>query len=185
MKQQNFKQSKQNLLLKSPENLFHTQDLSLLWNVRNKNTLYTTIKRYVQKGVLIRVQKGFYSKVPLVQLNPTRLGMGFLHSFCYLSTETILCREGIISQSIPFITLVSNKSKKFEIKNHLYLSRQMKDRFLFNTAGIVEKNGIKQASLERAVADMLYFNSHYHFDAHSLIDWQKVKSIQKQVGYKL
>lgn len=184
MKKQIPKQDKLNLLLKSPENLFHTQDLSLLWGIRNKNTLYTTTKRYVQKGRLVRIQKGFYSKVPLEQLNPVVLGMSFLHSFCYLSTETILFREGVISQSIPYITLVSDQSKKFEIKNNLYLSRQMKDQFLFNEAGIVEQNGIKQASLERAAADMLYFSPRYHFDAPNLIDWSEVKKIQKAVGFK-
>lgn len=184
MKKQTLKRDKLNLLLKNPESLFHTQDLFLLWGIENKNTLYTSIKRYVQKGVLIRIQKGFYSKVPLNQINPVKLGMSFLHSFCYLSTEAILFKEGVISQSIPYITLVSDKSKKFELKDNLYLSRQMKDRFLFNTVGIVEKNGIKQASLERAVADMLYFSPHYYFDAPSLINWPKVREIQKAVGFK-
>jgi len=140
-----------------------------------------TIKRYVEKGVLIRIQKGFYSKMALDQIDPVRLGTGFLHSFCYLSTESILFREGIISQPIPYITLISDKSRKFEINDIPYISRQMKDRFLFNELGIVEKNGIKQATVERAVADMIYFSPHFHFDAPSLIDWEKVKSIQKQV----
>lgn len=179
------KKDKLNSLLKSSENLFHTPDLSLLWNVKKKNTLYTTIKRYVQKGVLIRIQKGFYSKAPLEQVNPIKLGMGFLHSFCYLSTESILSQNGIISQSIPYITLISDKSKRFKIKNNFYISRQMKDSFLFDTAGITEKDGILQATIERAVADMLYFNPHCHFDAPGLIDWEKVKEIQKQVFLKL
>ena len=183
IKQQHKRPDKLNLLLKDSRSLFHTQDLSLLWEVANKSTLYTTIKRYVQKGVLIRIQKGFYSKVAIDQINPVRLGMGFLHSFSYLSTETILSQEGIISQDVPYITLVSDKSKKFEIKNNFYISRQMKDRLLFHEAGIIEKNGIKQAGIERAVADMIYFSPNYHFDAPNLIDWKKVKKIQKQVGY--
>ncbi len=185
MKEQTPKKDKLNLLLKSSENLFHTQDLALLWDIKNKNTLYTAIKRYVERGTLIRIQKGFYSKIPLEKADPIRLGMRFLHSFCYLSTETILSREGVISQSIPYITLISNQSKRFEIKGNLYLSRQMKDRFLFNETGLEERGNIKEASLERAAADMLYFNPRYHFDAPNLINWTRVKKIQKQVGYKL
>ena len=181
MKKHTKRQDKLNLLLKDPRDLFHTQDLSLLWNTENKNTLYMTIKRYVQKDILIRIQKGFYSKVSLDQVGPIKLGIGFLHSFCYLSLESILSRQGIISQSIPYITLVSDKSKKFEINNNLYISRQMKDEFLFNEEGIVDKDGIKQATIERAVADMIYFSPHFHFDAPSLIDWKKVKQIQKTV----
>lgn len=184
IKQDNKKQDKFNLLLKSPNNLFHTKDLSLLWNITNKNTLYTTIKRYVQKGVLLRIQKGFYSKVSLEQVDPVKLGLAFLHSFCYLSTETILFQKGIISQSIPYITLISNQSKKFKLKDNFYISRQMKDEFLFNETGIKEINGIKRASLERAVADMLYFSPKYHFDLPNLINWSEVRRIQEIVGYK-
>jgi len=178
------KQTKINLLLKSPKSLFHTQDLALLWDISNRNTLHTTIKRYVQKGALIRIHRGFYSKKSLDQIDPVKLGIAFLHSYSYLSMETILSKTGVISQAIPYITLVSGYSRKFKIKNHFYISRQMKDIFLFNEAGIIEKNGIKQATLERAVADMLYFNPRYHFDASNLVDWEKVKELQKTIGYK-
>ena len=171
-------------VLKYPQNLFHSQDLAFLWSIENRNTLYTTIKRYIKKGILIRIQKGFYSKVPLEQLNPLKLGLGFLHSFAYLSTESILTQAGIISQSIPYITFVSNQSKRFKIKDNFYISRQMKDEFLFNETGIIEKDGVRQAILERAVADLLYYNSNYHFDAPSLIDWKKVENIQKVIGFK-
>lgn len=181
---QNFKKDKLNLLLKYPQNLFHSQDLALLWDIKNRNTLYTTVKRYIKKGVLVRIQKGFYSKIPLEQLNPLKLGLGFLHSFAYLSTESIISQSGIISQSIPYTTFVSNQSKRFKIKDNLYLSRQMKDEFLFNKTGIVEKDGVKQAITERAVADLIYYSPNYHFDAPSLIDWRKVKDIQKLIGFK-
>lgn len=183
MSKQTPRQNKLNLLLKSPENIFHTQDLFLLWGCESKNTLYTTIKRYVQKGILIRIKKGFYSKSPLSQLNPAALGTGFLHFFSYLSTETILARKGVISQPILHFTLVSNKSKKFEIRGTSFICRQLTDRFLFNKTGIVEKDGICCATLERAVADMLYFSPDYHFDVPDLINWEKVKQIQKQIGY--
>ena len=181
--QQNIKKDKLNLLLKSPQNLFHSQDLAILWGVNNRNTLYTTVQRYIKKGILIRIQKGLYSKVPLDQLNSAKIGLSFLHSFAYLSTESVLAQSGIISQSIPYITLISNRSRRFSVGNSLYISRQMKDKFLFNDTGIIEKDGIKQASLERAIADLLYYRPTYHFDAPHLIDRQKVKEIQKAIGF--
>lgn len=180
MKERSSKPKKLNQLLKSSEDLFHTQDLALLWSVENRNTLYTTIKRYVKKGFLIRIQRGFYSKVRLDQVDPVRLGISFLHRYSYLSTESVLVKEGVIFQSVPYITLVSNKSQKFEVGGNLYRSRQMKDSFLFNEAGIREQ----EASLERAVADLLYYDPKYHFDAPKFIDWDKVKKIQKRVGYE-
>lgn len=183
LKKRKTQSDKVKLLLKSSQDLFHTQDLALLWGIENRATLYNTIKRYVKKGVLTRIHKGFYSKVPLKQVDPVKLGIKALHSFCYLSTESILTKEGIISQDIPYITLISDKSKKFTINDQRYISRQMKDDFLFNEAGIVEERGIKKATVERAVADLLYYDSNYHFDAPDLVDWDKVEDIQKEIGY--
>jgi len=60
----------------------------------------------------------------------------------------------------------------------------MKDEFLFNEIGITTRDNVKEASIERAVADMLYYDANYHFDAPNLIDWSKVKKIQKEVGFK-
>ena len=60
----------------------------------------------------------------------------------------------------------------------------MKDRFLFNKTGIVkDSTGVLKADCERAVADMLYFNKNYYFDNKSDINWQKVKSYQRLIGY--
>lgn len=173
---------KKSVLLKQERKLFHANDLALLWGITNKNTLYTTIKRYKQNGVLIPIHKGFYSVAPLLELDPIALGVSYLHSYVYLSTETILAREGIIAQAIPAITLISNTSKKFELAGNYYVVRKMKDEFLYNDLGIVQKDDHREATVERAVADLLYFNPKYHFDNREAINWAKVKHIQKEVG---
>lgn len=176
--------SKIDLLLKQDKNLFHTPDLGLIWGVSNKNTLYTTIKRYVKKGILISVHKGFYSTKSLEKIDPIALGIGFLHQYAYLSTESVLVEAGVINQEINYLTLVSAVSKKFVLGGNAYLVRKMQDRFLYQTIGMEEGGGYKKASLEKAVVDLLYFNPHYHFDNKNLVDWQKVKFIQKKVGFK-
>lgn len=172
------------ILLKQEQKLFHTQDLALLWDIKRLNTLYTAIKRYVQKGVLIRIHKGFYSVVPLEKINPVELGISYLHKYTYLSTESILREKGIIFQEGGYITLISSVSKKFAVSKYNYLVRSMKKEFLYQTAGLIENEGIRIATIERAVADLLYFNPYYHFDNPQVIDWQKVKKIQKEVGYR-
>lgn len=171
-------------LLKLDRKIFHTADLALLWGITNKNTLYTTIKRYVQKGVLLPIHKGFYATVPLSQIDPVNLGVGFLHTYAYLTTESVLASHGVISQIPQAITLVSSLSKKFTIGSLSFLSRCLKSKFLYQTEGVEDKNGVFVARLERAVADMLYFNPKYYFDNPGIINWQKVKSIQKEVGYR-
>lgn len=170
-------------LLKLDEKLFHTADLGLIWGIVNKNTLYTTIKRYIKKGVLIPIHKGFYSTVPLDKINPLKLALGYLHRFAYLSCESVLIKEGVIFQKDNYITLVSSVSGRFSLGDRSFLVRKVKDEFLYNDAGIEEKNGIKVASLERAVADLIYFNRYFYFDNPKKINWKKVQKIRSIIGY--
>jgi len=176
------KKEKLAILMQQSQKLFHTSDLMVLWNISNRNTLYKTISRLIKKNILIKIQKGFYSIVPLDQLDPVEVGFRAINHFNYLSTETILFKNGIINQSPNRITFVSSSSANFSINGMDYLVRQLKSRILNNSVGINQNDkGILVASVERAVADMLYFCPNYHFDAKNIIDWQLVKTYQKQL----
>jgi predicted transcriptional regulator of viral defense system len=170
-------------LIKLDKKLYHSNDLALLWDISNKNTLYTTIKRYVQKGVLVPVYKGLYSTIPLAQLDPLELGKSIIHKFTYLSTESVLVQAGVIAQATYAYTFVSSRNRKVSVGTMSFLYRQLKEDYLNNPAGLINTNGVLMATPERAVADMLYFNHDYHFDVTAGIDFTKVKSIQKEVGY--
>lgn len=167
--------------MKLEQKIFHTQDLAILWGITNKNTLYTTISRLVKKGVLISLQKGLYATVPVEQLDPLKIGLAFLHRFAYLSTETVLSREGLISQVIYPLTFISDVSRKFKINEREYLVRRIKKEILFNPYGLMETDGVFLATPERAIADLLYFDPHYHFDQKEKIDWEKVNLIRKEI----
>lgn len=180
MKQDRFAQ-----IARLGETIFHTKDLASLWQIQSANTLHTTLKRYTAKGLLYRVYRGLYALKPLDQLDPILLGLKALHSFAYISTETVLAKAGIIFQVSDTITLVSAKSRNFSIGDYYYDSRRLSVKFLYQPAGIIEQNGIKMATVERAVADLLYFNPKAYFDAPKFINWQKVKQIQKIIGYPL
>lgn len=172
------------ILAQQSQKLFHTSDLRILWNITNQNTLHKTINRLIKRKVLISIQKGFYSIVPLDQINPIEIGFRAINSFNYLSTESVLAKNGIINQSPSKITFISKKSLNFVINKNYYLVRQLKTISLNNSIGINQDNqGIFIADVERAVADMLYFQPNHHFDADSLIDWKKVKNYQKQLNY--
>ena len=171
------------VLLKQKNHLFHTRDLALLWSVTDDNTLYTQIKRYCAKGILVPVQKGLYSTIPLSELNPLVLGQAIIHRYSYVSCEYVLVRAGAIFQNQHAITFVSSVSQKFKSSNSQYVVRKLADRFLYNTIGIRTDADISIASPERAAADMLYFAPRYHFDNRSVINWKEVKDIQKNVGY--
>ena len=102
-------------LIQLDRKIFHTGDLAVLWDIYSKNTLYTTIKRYVKKGILIPVYKGLYSTVPLSRLDPLELGKAIIHRFTYLSTESVLSQAGIIFQATYAYTFVSDLPKKITV----------------------------------------------------------------------
>jgi hypothetical protein len=173
-----------NELLKLDRKLYHSNDLAILWEITNKNTLYTTIKRYVQKGIFIPIFKGLYATIPIAQLDPLELGQAIIHKYTYLTTESVLVRHGIITQAIYQYTFVSTISKKVTVGGMTFLYRKLQDTYLNNPTGVSSNDGTFVATVERAVADMLYFNPSYHFDLSENIDWEKVKKIRKEVGYQ-
>lgn len=168
------------------ELVFHTDDLANLWGITNKNTLYTAIKRYTQQGLLFRIHKGFYAIKPSAMIDPLLLGVKALHDYAYVSAETILREHGVIQQELPYITLISNQTKRFTINGRAYYARKLPDQFLYQSTGISSTaDGVRNATPERAVADLLYFNKHAYFDTPKRVDWKRVRELQKDIGYPL
>lgn len=165
------------------EVVFHANDLANIWNIQNENTLHKTLSRYVKRGLLNRIYNGFYSIKKIKELNPYFLGIKSLHRSGYISCESVLYENGVLNQKPQVITLVSSISKSFSVGDIHYRSRKMKDKYLFNDSGIEIVNGIRKASLSRAVADMLYFNKKKYFDSldSSLINWNSVQKIIKNI----
>ena len=177
-------QDKISLLIRQNQKLFRSSDLKTIWGISNSNTLYKTIDRLTKKQVLIPLQKGFYSIIPIDQLDPILIGFRGINHFNYLSTESILSLNGIINQSPSKFTFISKKSRTFTVNLNTYLVRQLKPSSLNNPLGITQNSdGVFVANTERAVADMLYFQKNYHFDADNFINWTLVKSYQKKLGY--
>jgi hypothetical protein len=80
-------------------------------------------------------------------------------------------------------TFVADRSRRVTVWQWSFRFRKLKDDFLYHPAGIVSRDGIFIASTERAVVDMLYFDPKYTFDIPEAIDFDKVRSIQKEIGY--
>lgn len=162
-----YRKNKQTLLFRSDQTLFHTQDLAVLWQIENKNTLYTTIKRYLQKGVLYPITKGLYSTKNPSQIDKYVLGTALAHRYCYVSCETVLANTGVINQEIFPITFNSSFSLRIKIAGTEFLYRKLKTDKLFDPTGIEKKAGFFIANQNRAINDMLYFNPRYYFDNYA------------------
>jgi hypothetical protein len=163
--------------------MFHTNDLAVLWEIGNRHNLYMTITRYIDKGVLFPIYRGLYATVPLTSLNPLELGQAIIHRYTYLTTETVLSQTGMITQRVLDYTFVADRSVRVSVGPWSFRFRKLKDGYLHHPAGVINQAGVFVASAERAVADMLYFNPKYHFDVPESIAFEKVRLIQKEVGY--
>ena len=171
------------VLLEQNKKIFRTADLAVLWEIENKNTLWTMIKRYVQRQILYRIHRGLYSITPLEKLHKYELGCAVVGPFSYVSAETVLQNAGVIMQNVSVVTLMGKKTKKIIIQGTEYWSRRLNAKYLLNRAGIVENERFAVASLERAVVDMQHFNPKYYFDNKMAINEEKIKQIKKEVGY--
>lgn len=169
------------LLLKQERKVFSIDDLALIWKIENRNTLRVTISRYVKEGALIPIKRGLYSIAPLDGLDPFLVGTSYVKGFCYVSLQTVLAIHGLINQNPQAITLVGGRSQEFKVGEERYICRKMKPAYLYNLEGIDFKKDYVVASAERAIADMLYFNAKFHFDAEERIDWNEVEKIKKKV----
>lgn len=165
------------------EKIFHIKDLANIWNIGDPHLLRVTVNRYVKNKLLYQIYRGFYSLIPIEDQDPLLLGAKAIHQFCYLTTESILFQTGYISKKITTHTFVGEKNKSFSIGRFNFICRQLSISFLYNSEGVNQNNGILLASVERAIADMLYFNPKYHFDRP--IDWKTIRSMQSKIGYPL
>lgn len=163
--------------------LFHTGDLAMLLGIRNPNTLRVTLSRLAHAGILHRVQRGLYSMLPPENIAPELIGAACLHRFAYLTTESVLRDEGYMLQSLDVLTFASSISRRFEVLGQRYLSRRLHARYLHHPLGIRRENGVFRATAERAIADLLYVHSSYHFDRP--IDWKRIRAVQEAIGYPI
>ena len=147
------------------EVVFSVQDVATIWNIKNRQTLRMLLARYVKRGLLYRVWRGLYSIIEPKKIDPMFLGIKALHTYSYISCETMLFDAGLINQRPAEITMVSNVSKRFSLLGHHYHVRKMRNSMLYDTFGIVLKNGIRIATPERAKQDINYFNPKKYYDA--------------------
>ncbi|MDZ7586233.1 MAG: hypothetical protein U0946_00640 [Patescibacteria group bacterium] len=173
----------QKILLEQKRKCFRTADLGLLWRIENQNTLWMTIKRYLDREILYSIQRGLYSVVPIKKLDNFELGCAIAGPFSYVSGETVLELEGVIMQKVNKLTLFGLKRLEFSMGGREYLVRYLSQKYLINREGVEDGARFSVASIERAMADLLQINPKYYVDNNLAIDKNKVKQVQRRVGY--
>lgn len=161
-------------IYRSPNTVFTTKDISLIWKETGIDTIKARINYYVKKEKLLSIRKGIYAKDK--DYNKFELATR-IYTPSYISLETVLQREGIIFQYYKSIFAVSYLSREVCCDNQTYVYRKIKNEILTSASGIKKENNYFIASKERAFLDALYLYKDYHFDNLDPIDWEFCSSI--------
>ena len=162
------------ILLRSPQTVFSTKDVSLLWNENDKTIITDRLKSYVKVGKLVRLRYGLYAK----DRNYNRFELATrINTPSYISFETVLGSSGVTFQYYGNIFVASYLNREMEIDGQKIEFVRMKDYVLSNTIGIENSEGYARATKERAYLDRIYVNKEYYFDNLNSLDWGKVFEI--------
>jgi len=155
-------------IYRSPNTIFTTKDISLIWKETDLDTIKARTNYYVKKDKLYPLRKGIYAKDK--NYNQYELATK-IYTPSYLSLETVLQKEGIIFQYYKTIFVVSYLSREITCNNQKYIFRKIKNEILINNLGVERKENYFIATKERAFLDTLYLYKNYHFDNLKPINW--------------
>lgn len=163
-------------LYKSPKTILSSQDLALIWQENDKESLYAKTAYYVKQKSLIRLTRGVFAKNK--NYNPKELATR-IYAPSYISFETVLREAGLIFQHYDTIFVASKWPKTMIIDNRAFTFRKLKNSILFNSTGVISKDNYSIATTERAFLDMIYLFPNYYFDNLGSVNWDKCESLVK------
>jgi predicted transcriptional regulator of viral defense system len=133
---------------------FSLADLEKVLGQR-RPSLYVTLNRLVESGVLVRLRRGVY-QVALRAPDLPRIANQLVYP-SYLSFEAALSRYGILSQ-IPYVVTFATpqRSRRLVLGDTTVEFRQLKRVLFF---GYTLESGLYVAEPEKALLDQLYMAS--------------------------
>jgi hypothetical protein len=158
-------------ILRSSRTVFTFKDISLMWRNTDQKAVIAGINYYVSTGQLHRIRRGIYAKDK--NYDKTELACR-IYTPAYVSFETVLTREGINFQYYGQIFIASYLAREIVVDGQVYQYRKIKNTLLTDPAGVLNKDGIAVATMERAFLDTLYLNTDYHFDNLAPLNWDKI-----------
>ena len=161
-------------ILHSGHTVFTYDFLQDILGISNKNTLKGIVKTLLKREVLVKIHPGYWG---LPWYNHEEFASK-LKSPSYITCETVLQQEAVIFQDYSSsTTLVWNNTTTLKIGKHSYHYRKMKYEILLDPLGIKKTKTRRVASKERAICDMLYYVTEYHFDHIGAIDKDLMKAL--------
>lgn len=165
-------------LKNNTQTVFSFSDLSHIADGYTGLKLNSALKYSLAQGDICRITRGIYS----LSSDYSRLEFANKYKIpSYISTYTVLQKNGVVFQPYSTIYVISNRSQEIEIDGQKYIYRKIKDSILLNPLGIKNINGVEMASSERAICDKLYLDGNEYFDNLRSVDWDLMKQLNNQV----
>ncbi|MBN1446039.1 MAG: hypothetical protein JW957_08040 [Candidatus Omnitrophica bacterium] len=141
------------VLLDTKRTVFTFKNLIDLWELKPE-TAKVVVKRMVDRGIIYRVVRGYYSITREGNLYETA---NLIVQPSYVSMHSALFYHNVSFQVSTIVTSVGliNYEKKVGKSAFKYCS--MKKKLFFNLEGIEYKQNVAIAKPERAILDSLYF----------------------------
>jgi predicted transcriptional regulator of viral defense system len=140
-------------LFNSPINLFHFNDLKVLFGIASDSSLKKIITALIKSKVLLRLEKDVYLIFDKYSSDYTI--SNFIYQPSYLSLETALNFHGILSQ-IPYelTAITTNKQKIKNINHKIYSYSHIQSELFW---GYEKVDDFLIAQPEKAILDQAYF----------------------------
>lgn len=166
------------LKIKSDQTVFRTVDLANLLNKPVSEATNSLINYYIRSGQIFRLSKGLYTFIN--DYSKEELG-NKLRTPSYLSFTSVLQKEGLLFQPYDSLTYATNRSEVKEINGQRFRYRKLKDSILFNSTGLEIKNGVMQATPERALLDWWYLDGEQPIDRPGVLNWKRLAQLNREV----
>ena len=159
------------------QTVFSLADLSMLVGY-NGPKLRSALKYAVSRGDLVRITRGIYA------LNSKYFVWEFGNKYrrpSYVSFYSVLFGSGVFFQPYTSVFLASKRSEVVEVNGQKYIYRKIKDEILLNTLGVIVRDGVARATIERAICDKLYLDGEEYFDNLRSVDWKLMEKLNGEV----
>ncbi|MDD3098646.1 MAG: hypothetical protein PHU82_02385 [Candidatus Pacebacteria bacterium] len=163
------------ILNKSNKTTFSAKSLINLWGVK-KESFNVVVKRMVDKGLLFRIARGYYSlkeDFNIYELANTVITPSYISFNCALFYHGISFQA---NQEIESAALINYKRK---IADYTLKYFVLKKELLLNLEGIEFLENFSIATPERAILDCLYLGMHPNVDNLEKVNKLRLQNLSK------
>ena len=168
-------------LANSKKRVFTAQDLAVIWGYSDEDKLFELIKYYSRQGEIFTLTRGLYSMHDYSE-DEMRGDQKLLYEIAnklvpnsYVSLYTILAQEGVMHQYYDAIYSIAKRKVTRNVNGVKFEYRRVKDSVLLNDWGIVNDEGVRRATAERAVLDSRYLYPKWEIENLERVDSNLLK----------